>query len=176
METTSGFVNVHWNERHMSATMQSRIAQMYDRKTLVDVTLACEDYKVECHRLVLSACSPFFADIISRNSSPDLVICLVGIQKWQIEALISFMYRGVIEAVTLDQLDELIKVAKDLQVCGFYNCHVANTIHESTMSGYSNAGTFPFIQKKRQQSTTPILIDLADVDSSEGSNSDVLLR
>lgn len=117
--TESEYINVTWNAQSFSCTVRSAFTNMLEQKVLVDVTLSTTDnVKVDCHRLILSACSPFFAGLVASNSSPDLIIVLAGVTGWQLHALVSFMYRGHVDNITRDQFRELYEVAKSLQIKG----------------------------------------------------------
>ena len=51
-----------WNNYHVN------IASSFDSlrvdEDFVDVTLACSDFQLKAHRMVLSACSPFFRKLL----------------------------------------------------------------------------------------------------------------
>ena len=55
-----------WNDydRNLSSTF----CEIRDEEELLDITLACEDTKqLQAHKVILSACSPFFRSILKRN-------------------------------------------------------------------------------------------------------------
>ena len=51
-----------WNNYHSSLTsLLDTLRQMHE---LVDVTLCCQGRQLRAHRLVLSACSPYFREVL----------------------------------------------------------------------------------------------------------------
>lgn len=51
-----------WNNYHSSLT--SLLDTLRARHELVDVTLCCQGRQLRAHRLVLSACSPYFREVL----------------------------------------------------------------------------------------------------------------
>ena len=86
-------------------------------KDLTDVTLACEDQSVKAHKVVLSACSPFFKKLLKTHSHPQPLIYMKGMQGSSLTAIIDFLYLG--EANVLqEELDSFLALAKELQLKG----------------------------------------------------------
>ena len=56
---------LRWNdfERNISGTFR----ELREDKDFFDVTLACDDDQIQAHKVILSACSPFFRTILRRN-------------------------------------------------------------------------------------------------------------
>lgn len=86
----------------------------------MDVTLVCAETSVRAHKVVLSACSPFFQRIFSENPCKHPVIVLKDFSGWEVQAIVDFMYKGEISVIQ-EQLQSLIKAAESLQVRGLAN-------------------------------------------------------
>lgn len=112
---TQSHYSLRWNNH------QTHILSAFDAllqaETLVDVTLVCAETSVRAHKVVLSACSPFFQRIFSENPCKHPVIVLKDFSGWEVQAIVDFMYKGEI-SVGQEQLQSLIKAAESLQVRG----------------------------------------------------------
>lgn len=91
-------------------------------KSLVDVTLVCAESKIRAHKVVLSACSPFFQNVFAENPCKHPVIVLKDYSGWVVQAVVDFMYRGEI-SVPQKQLETLIQVGESLQIRGLGNTY-----------------------------------------------------
>ena len=60
----------------------------------MDVTLLCDGGSFPAHRLVLAACSPYFASLFSTLDSTHPLIFLRDVKQTELEALLEFIYRG----------------------------------------------------------------------------------
>ncbi|CAL8135098.1 unnamed protein product [Orchesella dallaii] len=114
MEDENQF-NVRWND-HTTVLLQS-ITKKLEQNEFTDVVLACEGQSLQCHRLILSACSPYFEKMLAETNIPNMVIFLKDTKFWELEALVNFMYRGEI-TVTQEKLAELCRAAEQLKVRG----------------------------------------------------------
>ena len=81
-----------WND--FEANISTAFRELRDDKDFFDVTLACGDSQVEAHKVILSACSPFFRGILRRNPHPHPLLYLKGVALRDIQSVLSFMYRG----------------------------------------------------------------------------------
>ena len=83
---------------------------------LTDITLVSDDKEsVRAHKIVLSACSSVFKNIIDELPQNNSVIYLRGIQHQEIESILQFMYLGV-ATINPDRMNEFLNVAKCLEV------------------------------------------------------------
>jgi len=82
-----------------------------------DVTIACEDKQLQAHKLILSACSSFFKNVLYRNKHQHPLLYLKGISVRDMEAVLNFMYNGEVN-VAQDDLNSFLQVAEDLKVKG----------------------------------------------------------
>ena len=55
-----------WNE--FEANIGVAFKELRNDKDFFDVTLACEDEQLQAHKVILSACSPFFRTVLKRNT------------------------------------------------------------------------------------------------------------
>ena len=68
---------------------------LYQEGRYTDVTLVSDDQtQFKAHKIVLSACSPVFKKIIDSNPSQHPLIYLRGIQSYEMESILQFMYLG----------------------------------------------------------------------------------
>ena len=96
--------------------LQLMFKDLYEEGKHSDVTLVCDDQtQFKAHKIVLSACSPVFKKIIDNNPSQHPLIYLRGIQSYEMESILQFMYLGE-GKFYYERMAEFIKVAKDLEV------------------------------------------------------------
>ncbi|XP_022125918.1 protein bric-a-brac 1 isoform X1 [Pieris rapae] len=106
---------LRWNNYQSNLT--SCFDQLFQTETLVDVTLACDGRKLKAHKVVLSACSPYFQSLFMDNPSEHPIVILRDIMYSDLKAVVEFMYRGEIN-VSQEQITGLLKVAETLKVRG----------------------------------------------------------
>lgn len=87
------------------------------QERFTDVTITCEGKFYPVHKLVLSTCSDYFQKIFECTPCKHPVIVLKDIHCKDIEALLSYMYAGVVSVAQKD-LSQLIKAAELLQIKG----------------------------------------------------------
>ena len=77
--------------------------------------------KLSIHKVILSACSPFFRSVLRRNQPAtqqgSLVLYLKGVTYRDMESVLNFMYHGEVN-VAQEDLNSFLAVAEDLQVKG----------------------------------------------------------
>ncbi|XP_043504097.1 longitudinals lacking protein, isoforms H/M/V-like isoform X10 [Polistes fuscatus] len=104
-----------WNN-HQSTLIQN-FDTLLESGTLVDCTLAAEGKYLKAHRVVLSACSPYFEGLLSEHYDKHPVFILKDVKFKELKAMIDYMYRGEVN-ISQDQLTALLKAAESLQIKG----------------------------------------------------------
>ena len=56
---------LRWNDFETNISVAFR--ELREEKDFFDVTLACDDSQIQAHKVILSACSPFFRNVLRRN-------------------------------------------------------------------------------------------------------------
>merc|ERR1712150_372661 len=107
-------LNLNWVEFSQHLTLMFK--DLYQEGKYSDVTLVSDDQtQFKAHKFVLSACSPVFKKIINNNPIQNPLIYLRGIQRYEVESILQFIYFG--EAMLYQvRVGEFIKVAKDLEI------------------------------------------------------------
>ena len=83
-----------------------------------DVTLACDDGLIsEAHKIVLSAGSELFREILRKSKHPSPFIYLKGISKANLDNVLDFLYNGQVNILQED-LNKFLETAQELQVKG----------------------------------------------------------
>ncbi|XP_046404934.1 uncharacterized protein LOC124170271 isoform X2 [Ischnura elegans] len=107
---------LRWN--NFLTNITSQFGTLRDDEDFVDVTLACGGMHVKAHRVVLSACSPYFKRMFkSVPYCQHPVVFLEGIEPSHLLSLLAFMYCGEV-GVGRGQLPSLLSAAHALQVRG----------------------------------------------------------
>ncbi|XP_042860637.1 zinc finger and BTB domain-containing protein 20-like isoform X2 [Penaeus japonicus] len=88
---------------------------MMERYT--DATVACDGKFYPVHKLVLSTCSEYFENMFEHTPCKHPVIVLRDVQCDELEAILNYMYAGVVSVAQSD-LSRLIKVAELLRIKG----------------------------------------------------------
>lgn len=87
----------------------------------VDVTLVSAGKTLHAHKMVLSACSPVFNNMLKENPCKHPIIVLHNVLYADLLSLISFMYRGEVD-IQQSQLHTFLTVADSLQISGLADC------------------------------------------------------
>jgi len=106
---------LRWNDFESNISLAFR--ELRDDKDFFDVTIACEDEQINAHKVILSACSPFFRDILRRNPHQHPLLYLKGIKLLDLQSVLNFMYHGEV-SVAQEELNTFLAVAEDLKVKG----------------------------------------------------------
>ncbi|XP_043227330.1 broad-complex core protein isoforms 1/2/3/4/5-like isoform X7 [Amphibalanus amphitrite] len=104
-----------WNNFQNSVT--SVFENLRQDEELVDITLCCEGQKIKAHRMMLSACSPYFRDLLKENPCQHPVFFLKDTSYPDLAAVVEFVYKGEVN-VLQSQLGSFLKTAEMLQVKG----------------------------------------------------------
>lgn len=109
--------------------MQNTLPLLLDGDKFVDVTLACEGKFLKCHKLILSACSIYFDELLSQATSQYPIIFMKDMKFWQVQAIVEFMYRGEVN-IAQERLSSLLAAAEALRVKGLAapSNHASNSV------------------------------------------------
>ena len=117
--------HLKWNN-HLQ-NMYSQLDALYNHQLLVDVSISCTDGILKAHRVVLSACSPYFETIFRDNHCKHPVLILKGVSSREMQALLNFMYRGSVEVLDVD-LQSFMCTANELKIRGLADELLKDTI------------------------------------------------
>ncbi len=96
---------------------------------LTDVTLSCGGRYFSAHKLVLSVCSGYFAELFASRRAPPFtqtIVYLKDVDPVHLELILAYMYRGEI-SVGQAELIELLHAAKGLRVRGLTEASETDT-------------------------------------------------
>ena len=105
---------LRWSE--FETNTKESFRELREEQNLFDVTLASDDgYTIEAYKIILSAGSQFFSDILRKVKHPAPFIYLKGVFKAELEYIIEFLYKG--EAfMTQQELNSFLETAQTLNV------------------------------------------------------------
>ncbi|KAF2362540.1 BTB/POZ domain [Trinorchestia longiramus] len=115
VKMSSGLLSLKWN--HHRSTFLHVLANIRQKESYSDVTLACAGKFYPTHKLVLSTCSEYFEEMFERTQCKHPVIVLKDIGADDLEALLCYMYDGEVN-VLQENLSSLIKAAECLKIKG----------------------------------------------------------
>lgn len=112
---TIGECCLRWTDH--DSLLQGVCNHLLSSEKFADVTLYCEGVSLKCHKFILSACSPYFDQILSESPCEHPIIILKDVLYWQMQALLHFIYKG---ELTTDEtkLTSLVQLAQSLQIKG----------------------------------------------------------
>ncbi|XP_042243513.1 protein abrupt-like isoform X2 [Homarus americanus] len=106
---------LRWNNFH--SNIATSFEHLRDHEDFVDVTLACEGRSLKAHKVVLSACSPYFRNLLKQNPCQHPIIILRDVAYVDMSALLSFVYQGEVY-VSQDRLTTFLRTAEMLHIKG----------------------------------------------------------
>ena len=93
---------LRWNNYQSNLT--SVFDQLLQNETFVDVTLAADGHAIKAHRMVLSACSPYFQALFFDNPCQHPIVILKDTRWSELKAIVEYMYRGEISVAQVSSL------------------------------------------------------------------------
>jgi len=106
---------LRWNDFETNISVAFK--EIREEKDFFDVTLACDDSQIQAHKVILSACSPFFRNVLRRNPHQHPLLYLKGVKYQDLLSVLNFMYNGEVN-VAQEELNTFLSVAEDLRVKG----------------------------------------------------------
>ena len=133
-----------WSD--FQANLLSTFGSLIEDFDFVDVTLACEDnYQIEAHKVVLSASSPFFRNILKKNKHPHPLVYLRGVQPKCLDSVMSFIYFGEV-SIDPKYLEGFITLARELKLKGLeyteenkVDTQHSLNLHENKQESHTNS-------------------------------------
>ena len=122
---------LRWND--FESNISNAFKELRDDKDFFDVTLACDDEQIQAHKVILSACSPFFRNILRRNHHPHPLLYMKGVKYTDLQSVLNFMYHGEVN-VAQEELNSFLAVAEDLRVKGLTQNQSVNLKSSSKQS------------------------------------------
>jgi len=115
MSSTTDKFCLRWND--FESNISAAFKELREDKDFFDVTLACDDDQLLAHKVILSACSPFFKTVLRRNRHQHPLLYLKGVKYQELVAVLNFMYHGEVN-VAQEELNSFLAVAEELKVKG----------------------------------------------------------
>jgi len=131
---------LRWNDFESNISVAFR--EIREEKDFFDCTLSCGSRQIQAHKLILSACSPFFRSILRQNPHQHPLLYLKGVEFTDLQAVLNFMYHGEVN-VAQEELNSFLAVAEDLKVKGL------------TQNNSSESSSAPKTKSEPVASSTP---------------------
>ncbi|XP_076254887.1 zinc finger and BTB domain-containing protein ttk isoform X1 [Rhynchophorus ferrugineus] len=138
---------LRWNNH------QSNLLTVFDQllhdESFVDVTLAVEGQFLRAHKMVLSACSPYFQTLFMNHPEKHPIVILKDVLYSDMRSLLDFMYRGEV-SVDQDRLTHFLRVAESLRIKGLTEVNEEKCDNIASSLSQQNASNIPNLQRIQQ--------------------------
>jgi len=114
MDLTQQFC-LKWNNHQKN--LLTVFEDLLNQGAFVDVTLACDGIQLKAHKMVLSACSPYFRSLLFDTPDRHPIVFLKDVNCSEMKALLEFMYHGEV-SIDRENLTSFLRVAESLQIKG----------------------------------------------------------
>jgi len=132
---------LRWND--FQQCIKSTFQDLRDDTDFLDVTVSCDGEQVKAHKVILSACSVTFRNLLKKNPAQHPVIVLWDVNPNDLAAIMDFMYHGEVN-VKQENLNSFLAVAERLRVRGLCQGDTGaapgDSRDASRGSGISNGG------------------------------------
>ena len=107
---------LRWND--FQSTVSQSFAVLRKEQDLLDVTLVSDDeVQIPAHKLVLSASSDFFKNILRRNSHSHPLLYLSGVNSKTLGQVLDFIYQGQIKLYH-EEINQFMEITQELKIKG----------------------------------------------------------
>ena len=128
---------LRWND--FESNLSASFREIRDDGEFFDMTLSVGDQQIQAHKLVLSACSPFFRSVLKQNPHQHPLLYLKGVTFADLQAVLNFIYHGEV-SVAQDSLNSFLAVAEELRVKGLTQNSSTNGSAKAATGSSSGSG------------------------------------
>lgn len=108
---------LRWNNHQQN--FAAVVEDLWRHDTFTDVILCSEGRVFPAHRVILSACSPYFLEILSKvPEHQHPVVFLQGVPLKDLHSLLTFMYSGEVVVSAGCDMASFFRTAENLQIKG----------------------------------------------------------
>jgi len=105
-----------WNDFH--SNVAKSFSNLRNEDDFYDVTLVGDDQQqISAHKVVLSASSEYFKNVLKQNKHQHPLLCLEGVNFDEIDNLLNYVYHGEVN-INQDDLDRFLSIAQRLKLEG----------------------------------------------------------
>ena len=123
--------NLKWNDFQINVTKS--FSSLRKEKDFFDVTLVSDDEQhVSAHKVVLSASSEFFKNILRKAQHSSPMIYLSGVSSKDLSAVMDYIYQGEVQLFQ-EELDNFLETAQKLKIDGLIGSSDAETDSKEQM-------------------------------------------
>lgn len=145
-----------------------------DEKTLTDITFVCEGRRIEAHKLILYACSPYFKALIEEDLSQKHLVFFFSDVKYEImKAIIDYMYIGEVH-IQNEFLKDFIRVAENLKIRGLVKDLQSTSDKDEQSTSDSDSERVLQAEKKARLDNPPVLNNVPGQQQTRSSSSIVV--
>ncbi|XP_034249675.1 sex determination protein fruitless-like isoform X2 [Thrips palmi] len=156
---------LRWNN-HQN-TLISVFDSLQERGCMVDCTLGAEGQSLQAHKVVLSACSPYLEDLLTKHYDKHPILILKDVRFDELKAMVDYMYRGEVN-VAHDKLNAFLRAAESLQIKGLTDSGTDPPDTGGTTGGTKRTSKGAPVSVRSNQQLTVRSTNLAD-DLRDGS-------
>ena len=165
--------NLKWND--FQTNVSKSFGLFRNESYLHDVTLVSDDFKlIPAHKLVLSASSEYFRNILQQTQQSQPLICLDGVNSDDVRNILDYVYEGEVK-ISQDDLDRFLGIAQRLRIEGLVGQDEPEDIidEEITPSQYypKNEENYSKPVIKKQNSSKPDVFSRSLVVPTTGDES-----
>ena len=121
--------SLKWND--FQSNISKTFSALRTEEDFQDVTLVSADQQqVSAHKVVLSACSKYFKNILQQNRHSNPLLCLDGVTSSELQSVLDYIYQGEVQ-VYQENLDRFLAVAERFQLEGLMNLPDTNKQEEN---------------------------------------------
>ena len=130
-----------WNDFH--SNVSKSFSKLRNEDTFYDVTLVSDDQKtVSAHKVVLSACSEYFKNILKQNPHSNPLLCLEGLSNNDINNILDYIYYGEV-SVHQEEVEKFLNIAERLKLEGLISTD--SEIHDNYDIKYQEGDEEAFV-------------------------------
>ena len=100
------YMHVYYITNMLPLWQVASFKHLRDEKSFTDVTIASDGQSCKAHKMILSACSPYFKALLEENPAKHPIIILKDVPFQHLTAILEFMYAGEVNVAQVSDLTQ----------------------------------------------------------------------
>ena len=128
-----------WNDFQTNVTNSFR--KLRTAEDFYDVTLVSDDQQqVSAHKVVLSASSEYFNNVLKSNKHSHPLLCLSGVNSKELKGILDYIYNGEIQ-IYQENLDSFLNIAQRFKLEGLIQQESDNPMEDENLEPFEDHDT-----------------------------------